>query len=38
VPRDRGETAVQLYHAGKVEQLLLSGNKSSPDYVAKVIT
>jgi SanA protein len=30
--RDRAETAVQLYHAGKVEQLLLSGDNSSPEY------
>lgn len=30
--RDRVETAVQLYHAGKVEQLLLSGDNSSAEY------
>ncbi len=29
---DRVETAVQLYHDGKVEKLLLSGDNSSPYY------
>lgn len=30
--RDRVETAVQLYHAGKVQRLLLSGDNSTPEY------
>lgn len=30
--RDRVETAVQLYHAGKVRRLLLSGDNSTPEY------
>lgn len=30
--RDRVDTAVELYHAGKVEKLLLTGDNSSPEY------
>ncbi len=30
--RDRVETGVQLYHAGKVQKLLMSGDNSNPDY------
>ena len=30
--RDRVETAVQLYHEGKVERLLFSGDNRSEDY------
>lgn len=30
--RDRMETAIQLYEAGKVERLLLSGDNSTPEY------
>ena len=30
--RDRVDTAVALYHAGKVEKILMSGDNSSADY------
>jgi SanA protein len=30
--RDRVDTAVELYHAGKVEKLLLTGDNSTADY------
>lgn len=30
--RDRVDTAVQLYHAGKVDRLILSGGNSGTDY------
>ena len=30
--RDRVETAVQLYKAGKVQKLLISGDNSNPEY------